>query len=99
VPRGTGVPWGLAPTSGWRPAAARAWHSQATCTARALLAETERGETSDGWAAAQCWVAVPLTGGAGLSAGTGRARAWVRGCVDARGPAREETGTGRPDAQ
>jgi hypothetical protein len=22
-----------------------------------------------------------------------------RGCADARGPAREETGTGRPDAQ
>jgi hypothetical protein len=61
--------------------------------------ETERGETSDGWAATQCWAVVLLTGGAGLSAGAGRAQARVRGCTDAGGPAREETGTGRPDAQ
>jgi hypothetical protein len=99
VPRGAGVSWGLAPTDGWRLAAARAQRSWVTCAARALPAETERGETSDGWAAAQCRTAVPLTGGATLSAGAGRARARVRGCVDARGPAREETGTGRPDAQ
>jgi hypothetical protein len=30
-------------------------------------------EAPDGWAAAQCRAAVPLTGGADLSAGTGRA--------------------------
>jgi hypothetical protein len=39
---------------------------------------TERGrEASDGWAAAQCRAVVPLTSGADLSAGAGRARAWV----------------------
>jgi hypothetical protein len=61
---------------------------------------TERGiERANGWAAAQCRVAVPLTGGAGLSVGAGRARARVRSCADACGLAREETETGRPDAQ
>jgi hypothetical protein len=99
VPRGAGVPWGLAPISRRRQAAARARRSRATCAVRTLPAETERGETSDGWAAAQCRAAVPLTGGAGLSAGVGRARARVRDCADARGPAREETETGRPDVQ
>jgi hypothetical protein len=53
VPRGAGVPWGLASTGGRRPVVARARCSWATC-ARALPVETERGETSDGWAAAQC---------------------------------------------
>jgi hypothetical protein len=87
VPHGAGVPWGLAPIGGRRPAAARARRSQAMCTTRALPAKTERGETSDRWAAAQCRAAVPLIGRAGLSAGPGRARTWVRGYADARGPA------------
>jgi hypothetical protein len=56
-------------------------------------AETERGEASDGWAAAQCRATVPLTSGAGLSAGVGRAQARVRSCADVRGSAREETDT------
>jgi hypothetical protein len=85
---GVGVPWGLAPTGGRRPAVARAWRSRATCAARALPVETERGETSDGWAAPQCWAAVPLTGGASLLAGAG-----------VHGPAREDTEMGRLDAQ
>jgi hypothetical protein len=59
----------------------------------------EGREASDGWVATQYRAAVPLTGGAGLSAGVGRAWAWARSCVDARGLAREETETGRPDAQ
>jgi hypothetical protein len=90
VPRGAAVPWGLAPTSGRHPVVARVRRSRVTCAARALPAETERGEASDGWAAAQCRAAVSLTGGAGLSAGAGRARvarrrAWAgprrkRGC-------------------
>jgi hypothetical protein len=66
VPRSAGVPWGLAPTGGRRPTAARAWHSWETCAARALPAETERGETSDVWAATQCRAAMPLIGGTGL---------------------------------
>jgi hypothetical protein len=74
---GVGVPWGLTLTGGRRPAAARAWRSRATCAACALPVETERGEASDGWAVAQCRAAVPLTGGAGLSVGAGRARARV----------------------
>jgi hypothetical protein len=74
VPRGAAVPWGLAPTSGRHPIVARARCSRVTCAARALPAETERGEASDGWAAAQCRAAVSLTGGAGLSACAGRAR-------------------------
>jgi hypothetical protein len=74
VPRGTGVPWGLAPTGGRCPAAARARRSRATCATRVLPTETERAEASDGWAAAQCRAAVPLTGGAGLSADVERAR-------------------------
>jgi hypothetical protein len=82
VPCGAGVPWVLVPTGGWHPAAARAWRSRATCAVCALSVETEREEMSDGWAVAQCRAAVPLTGRAGLSAGAGRARAWVRGCVD-----------------
>jgi hypothetical protein len=88
VPRGVGVPWGLAPTGGWRPAAAQARRWRATCVARALPAETGRRETSDGWAATQC-----------RAAGLAYQRPWVRECADTRGPAREETGTGRPDAQ
>jgi hypothetical protein len=41
---GMGVPRGVALTGGQRPAAARARRSWVTCTARALSAETERGE-------------------------------------------------------
>jgi hypothetical protein len=66
VPRSAGVSWGLAPTCGRRSTAARAWRSRETCAARALLAETERGETSDVWAVTQCRAAVPLIGGTGL---------------------------------
>jgi hypothetical protein len=47
--------------------------------------------------AAQCQAAVSLTGGSGLSAGTGQRAgrgAWMRG---ARGPAREGTEVGCPD--
>jgi hypothetical protein len=40
--------------------------------------KTERGETSDGWAAAQYRAVVLLTGGAGLSVGVRlRGRAWA----------------------
>jgi hypothetical protein len=85
-PRTGGVPWGLAPISGRRPAAARARRSRATCAARARAGRTKRGEAPDGWAAAQCQAAVSLTGGAGLSAGV-------------RGPAREESGVAEPDEQ
>jgi hypothetical protein len=77
VPCGAGVLWGLVPTGGRCPVVARARHSRVTCAARVLPAETERGETSDGWAVAQCRAVVLLIGGAGLSVGTGRARARV----------------------
>jgi hypothetical protein len=78
VPRGAGVPWGLALTGGRRPAAARARRLRATCAARTRADGTERGrEGADGWAVTQCRAAVPLTGGADLSAGAGRARARV----------------------
>jgi hypothetical protein len=88
VPRGAGMPWGLAPTGGWCPAAGRTRRLRATCVARARAGRTELGrEASDGWATAQCRAAVPLKGRASLSAGAG-----------ARGPAREETETDRPDA-
>jgi hypothetical protein len=45
LPRGAGVPWGLASTGGWRPAAARAWRSRATCATRACRPDRagERG--------------------------------------------------------
>jgi hypothetical protein len=90
VPRGAGVSWGLAPTGGRRPAAARAWRSRATCAARARAVRTGRGrDPSDGWVGAQCRTAVPLIGGAGLSAG-------VLESVGARGPAREESGVAEP---
>jgi hypothetical protein len=39
VPRGAGVPWGLAPTGRRRPAAARAWRSRATCAACACRSD------------------------------------------------------------
>jgi hypothetical protein len=81
VPRGAGVPWGPAPTDGRRLAVARARRSWAKCAARTLLAKTERGEASDGWAAAQCRAAVPLTRGAGLSVGAGRVRVGARARV------------------
>jgi hypothetical protein len=78
VPRGAGVPWGLALTGRRRPAAAQARRSRATCAARARAGRTKRGrEGADGWAAAQCRAVVQLTGGASLSAGAGRARARV----------------------
>jgi hypothetical protein len=57
---------------------------------RARACRTERGrEASDGWAAAQCRAAVPLTGGAGLSAGTVES-------AGARGPTREESRVAEP---
>jgi hypothetical protein len=46
-------------------------------------------EASDGWAVAQCQAAVPLTGGASLSAGTVES-------AGMRGLAREESGVGEP---
>jgi hypothetical protein len=69
--------WGLAPTGGRRPAA------------RALPAGNREGGT-DRWAVAQCRVAVPLTGGSGLSAARGResrthGRTWA-------GPRRKRSG-------
>jgi hypothetical protein len=77
VPRGVGVQWGLASTGGRRPAVARARRSRVTCVVRARAGRTERGrEGADGWVVAQCRAAVSLTGGAGLSAGAGRA--WAR---------------------
>jgi hypothetical protein len=51
--------------------------------ARACRPDRAGREGADGWAAAQCRVAVPLTGGAGLSAGAvesarqKRGRAWA----------------------
>jgi hypothetical protein len=58
---------------------------------RACASRPDRAgrEGGDGWAAAQCRAAVPLTGGAGLSAGA------VESAVS-RGPAREEGGVGKP---
>jgi hypothetical protein len=46
-------------------------------------------EGADGWAAAQCRAAVPLTDGAGLSAD-------VVESAGARGPARKESGVAEP---
>jgi hypothetical protein len=90
VPHDAGMPWGLAPSSGRRPAAARARRSWATCAARTRAGWTERGrEASDGWAMAQCRAAVPLIGGAGLSAGAVES-------AGARGSAREESGVAEP---
>jgi hypothetical protein len=81
VPRGAGVPWGLAPTGGRRLAVPRAWRWWVTCAACARAGRTERGrEGADEWVTAQCWAAVPLTSGAGLSAGAGarlRGRVWA----------------------
>jgi hypothetical protein len=89
VPHGAEVPWGLAPTGGRRPTTARAQRSQATCAARACRPDRARREGADGWVAAQCRAAVPLTGGAGLSAGAVES-------VVARGPAHEESGVAEP---
>jgi hypothetical protein len=75
--------WGV---PAWGCHVARARRSRATCAARACAGRTERWrEASDGWAAAQCRAAVPLTGGAGLSAGAVES-------AGARGLAREESG-------
>jgi hypothetical protein len=52
VPRGAGVPWGLAPTGGCRPAAARARRSPVTCAARACRPDGAGREGADRWAAA-----------------------------------------------
>jgi hypothetical protein len=87
---GPGPDWRTAPDS--CPSAALAGDVHA----RALSAETERGERRLTGGPAQCRVAVPLTGRYGLSAaresmGCGRA--------DARGPVREEKEMDRPDAQ
>jgi hypothetical protein len=57
--------------------------------ARACRPDRAGREGADRWAAAQCRVAVPLTGGACLSAG-------VLESVGARGPAREESGVAEP---
>jgi hypothetical protein len=45
VPRGAGVPWGLAPTGGRRPAVARAQRSRVTCAARVSAGQS--GERED----------------------------------------------------
>jgi hypothetical protein len=57
--------------------------------ARACRPDRAEREGVDGWAAAQCRAAVPLTGGASLSAGAVE-------CVVTRGPAREEGGVAEP---
>jgi hypothetical protein len=80
----------LASTGERRLAAARARRSRATCVARARVGRTQRGrEAPDGWVAAQCQAAMPLIGGASLSAGVVESAA-------ARGPAREESGLAEP---
>jgi hypothetical protein len=60
-----------------------------TCVARACRPDRAGREGADGWAAAQRRAKVPLTGGAGLSAGAVES-------ADARGPAREESGVAEP---
>jgi hypothetical protein len=45
VPRGAGVPFGLAPTGGRRPAVARAQRSRVTCAARVSAGQS--GERED----------------------------------------------------
>jgi hypothetical protein len=82
---GPGPDWQTAPGSG--PSAALVGDVR---RARVAGRNREGREASDGWATTQCRAAVPLTGGVSLSVGTG---------ADARGPAREETETGHPDAQ
>jgi hypothetical protein len=57
--------------------------------ARVCRPDRARREGADRWAAAQCRVAVPLTGGAGLSAEAVES-------AGARGPAREESGVAQP---
>jgi hypothetical protein len=57
--------------------------------ARACRPDRAGREASDGWAAAQCRVTVPLRGGAGLSTGAVES-------TGARGPAREESGVAEP---
>jgi hypothetical protein len=74
---GVGVSWGLAPTGGRRPAAARARCSRPTCAARACAGRTERGERE-------------LTVGRGTVPGGGAADRWgrlVSGCGGERGRA------------
>jgi hypothetical protein len=72
------------------PASARARRGRVTCATRARAGRTERGEASDGWVVAQCRAAVPLAGGAGLSAGAGRA--WVARGHAWAGPRRKRGG-------
>jgi hypothetical protein len=57
--------------------------------ARACLPDRAGREGADGWAVAQCRAAVPLIGGAGLSAGAVES-------AGARRPAREESGVAEP---
>jgi hypothetical protein len=60
--------------------------------ARACRPDIARREAPDGWATAQCQAAVPLTGGASLSAGAVES-------AGACGSAREENGWPSPDEQ
>jgi hypothetical protein len=57
--------------------------------ARACRPDIAGREGADGWAVAQCRAVVPLTGGAGLSAGAVES-------AGARRPAREESGVAEP---
>jgi hypothetical protein len=57
--------------------------------ARACRPDRAGREGANRWAAAQCRAAVPLTGGASLSAGAVES-------AGARGPAREESGVAEP---
>jgi hypothetical protein len=59
---------GPGPDQWTAPAAARARRSRVTCAARALPAETKRGERRLTGGPAQCRAAVPLRGGSDLPA-------------------------------
>jgi hypothetical protein len=89
VPRGAVVGPGpdrqAVPGSCPRPAGVRDVH-------RAVVADRteERRRGADRWAAAQCWAAVPLIGGSGLSAARGR-ESRAHGCAWA-GPKRKKVG-------
>jgi hypothetical protein len=90
VPHGTGgavgpgLDWRASPGSG--PSVALAGDVRRV---RACRPDRAGREGADRWAAAQCRAVVPLTGGAGLSAGAVES-------AGARGPAREESGVAEP---
>jgi hypothetical protein len=63
--------------------------SVALAGTRVPVGQSGERERADRWAVTQCRAVVPLTGGAGLSAGTVES-------ASVRGPAREESGVAEP---